>query len=66
MNYPKLRGWLTVTEVAGLLNVSRQAVHKMIADGSFTTIHYLGSEEKPIYVISALDSLLQSKEVKSI
>jgi hypothetical protein len=64
LNCPKLRGWLTVTEVAGILNISRQAVHKMIADGSFSTLHYLGSIEKPIYVISALDATLQSKEAE--
>jgi len=64
LNYPKLRSWLTVTEVAGILNVSRQAVHKMISEGSFSTVHYLGGIEKPIYVISELDNLLQSKEAK--
>lgn len=64
MNYPKLRGWLTVTEVATVLNISRQAVHKMIADGSFSSVHYLGGSDKPIYVINALDNLLQSKGAK--
>lgn len=64
MNYPKLRGWLTVTEVAGVMNISRQAVHKMIADGAFTTVNYVGSAEKPIYLINSLDKLLQPKEVK--
>lgn len=44
--------------------MSRQAVHKMISEGSFSTVHYLGGIEKPIYVISELDNLLQSKEAK--
>jgi excisionase family DNA binding protein len=63
LNYPKLRGWLTVTEVAGMLNLSRQTVHKMIIAGNFTTVNYVGSADKPVYLINVLDSLLQSKEV---
>jgi hypothetical protein len=50
-NYPKLEGWLTVTEVATQLKVSRQACHKMMSEGIFSSVHRLGTGLKPIYVI---------------
>lgn len=50
--YPELEGWMTVAQVAELLGVSRQACHKMLADGLFTSVHRLGNGIKPMYVIS--------------
>lgn len=55
MPYPKLEGWLTVTESAMLLKVSRQACHKMIAEGVFSSVHVIGNGIKPIYVIDAAE-----------
>lgn len=52
MNYQKFNGWLTVSEIATKFNVSRQAIHKMMADGVFTNVRYLGSQDKPIYIIN--------------
>lgn len=48
-------------------NNSRQVVHKMITDGVFKTVKYLGSADKPIYVISSLevDSLKARGELNS-
>lgn len=52
-SYPKLEGWLTITEVAAKLKVSRQACHKMLADGRFASAHQVGSGIKPIYIIAS-------------
>jgi predicted DNA-binding protein YlxM (UPF0122 family) len=64
LNCLKFEGWLTVTEVAAIFNISRQAVHKMMSDGVFTNIRYLGSLDKPIYIINKpeVDRVLLSRE----
>jgi hypothetical protein len=64
LNFQKLEGWLTVTEVASTLNISRQAVHKLMGDGVFKNVRYLGSEDKPVYIINKpeVERVLQSRE----
>lgn len=48
---PRLTEWLTATEVAEALDVSRQTVNRLINSGAFETLHLLG--ERPIYVVRA-------------
>lgn len=50
---PTLEKWLTATEVADRLGVSRQSVNRMIQGGAFKTLHLLG--ERPIYVVKTAE-----------
>ena len=52
---PHLKGWLTLPQVATALSVTRQAVHKMVRAEKFETIHRLGDEIRPFYVVSAVE-----------
>jgi hypothetical protein len=65
-NYPKLEGWVTVTEAAEWLKISRQACHKLMDDGVFKNIHRLGNGVKPIYVIpiEEVERVRKSREAK--
>lgn len=49
-NAPELKGWVTASQAAELLGISRQSVNRMINRGEFTTLHALG--ERPVYLIS--------------
>jgi excisionase family DNA binding protein len=49
---PRLSGWLTPTEVAELLGVSRQTVNQMIRNGDFDSLHLLGPTSRPQYVVA--------------
>jgi excisionase family DNA binding protein len=42
-DFPRLEGWMTATEVAARLHLSRQQVNKMINSGFFSSVHTLGS-----------------------
>lgn len=46
---PALEGWVTASEVAGELGVSRQTANKMINRGDFATLHTLG--KRSMYVV---------------
>jgi len=50
---------MTVTEAAEILGLSRQACHKMIAMGIFSTVHAIGGGLKPTLII-------ESREVFSL
>ena len=39
---PVLRGWISLQELADMLGVSRQAVHKMADEGRIRTLHRAG------------------------
>lgn len=61
--FPTLEGWTTVAHVADELNISRQAVHKMLGslhDGEVCKVEY---GIRPFYLISseALTRLLSEK-----
>lgn len=50
----ELREWLTVSQAARVLGVSRQAVNYGIARGQFRTLRVIGERldgERPLYVI---------------
>lgn len=53
--FPVLEGWETVSRVAEVLGVSRQAVHKMLNNDVFGVdgVRQLGNESKPIYIVSS-------------
>lgn len=40
---PRLPGWLTLPEVAELLGVTKQAVHKFIEAGQLSSLHQIKS-----------------------
>lgn len=48
---PRLSDWATPTEAAEHFGVSRQTVNQMIKAGEFTTLHKIGPESRPQYVI---------------
>lgn len=48
---PRLE-WMTASEVAIALGLSRQAVNDMIKKGDFATLHLVGPESRPQYVIA--------------
>lgn len=50
---PRLREWMTCTEAADRLGISRQAVNRMVNLGEFETLHALG--ERPIFVVKAVE-----------
>lgn len=50
---PRLQEWLTATEVSDVLGVSRQTVNQMIKNGEFSTLHLIGLESKPQYLVHA-------------
>lgn len=54
--FKSLEGWLSVSDTASVLNVSRQAVHKMLNSGIFAyeDVRKIGSGIKPVYVIREL------------
>ncbi len=56
---PRLDEWMTPTEIAELLGVSRQTVNVMIRNGEFESLHKIGPETKPQF-------LVQSEEVEHI
>lgn len=48
---PRLAGWVTPTEAAEALGVSRQTVNQMIQGGEFETLHVIGPDTRPQYVV---------------
>lgn len=57
---PRLREWMTATEAAARLGVSRQSVNRMINLGEFETLHALG--ERPMFVIKAAEVEEKARE----
>lgn len=51
---PKLEGWVTISEAAEILGISRQAVHKMVNSGKFRSARKIGSS-KPVFVVRAAE-----------
>ncbi|MDO9495002.1 MAG: helix-turn-helix domain-containing protein [Nocardioides sp.] len=48
---PRLAEWMTPSEAADSLGVSRQTVNSMIQIGEFATLHKIGPESRPQYLI---------------
>lgn len=55
LQVPPLEGWVTVAQAAEILGITRQAVHKKILDGSFTSTRRLGPVSKPIFVLARIE-----------
>lgn len=58
---PPLDGWVTTVEIAGMLGVSKQAVHKMIFErNAFNSLCAVG--DRPVYVArrSEVESIMES------
>ncbi len=45
---PRLADWITLTEAAEKLGVTKQAVHRMVAKTQLHTLHKIGS--RPVYI----------------
>jgi hypothetical protein len=58
---PRLSDWMTIGEVSSALGISRQWVHMRITSGAFTTVHRVGPDHRPTYLISA-DEVNRIKE----
>jgi excisionase family DNA binding protein len=43
--------WLTPTEAAKRFGITRQAVNLMIRSGEFSTLHKVGPESRPQYLV---------------
>lgn len=50
MNIPKNKKLVTTEEIAEMLGISRQGVHKMLHAGRFQTVEYVGST-RPTYLV---------------
>jgi hypothetical protein len=48
---PRLTEWVTPTEAAAIFDVSRETVNQMVKAGEFATLHLIGSQTRPQYVI---------------
>jgi hypothetical protein len=48
---PRLRGWVTLQELAQALGVSRQAVHQMTEDERLETLHRTGAD-RPVWLVT--------------
>jgi len=53
LEFQQLEGWTAVSDAASILSVSRQAVHKMLNSGIFSSedVRKIGSGLKPVYII---------------
>jgi hypothetical protein len=50
MDIPKNSKLITTEEVATLLGMTRQGVHKMLAAGKFKSVTYVGAT-RPVYLV---------------
>lgn len=49
---PRLDAWMTATEISDLLGISRQTTNQMIKAGEFRTLHKIGTQTKPQYLVA--------------
>lgn len=63
---PELEGWITTTDAAGILGVSKQAIHKMIDAGKISTSRKIG--KKPLYVMreEEISKIHEDKEAAAL
>jgi predicted DNA-binding transcriptional regulator AlpA len=47
---PRLDEWMTASQIAESLGITRQSVNRMMNEGRFKTLHRLG--ERPIFIVS--------------
>lgn len=60
-----LEGWLTASEAASELAVSRQRVHQMMMDGTFKNVRFIG-DGRPTYLLKATEvRILVGKRYKA-
>lgn len=63
--FPELEGWKTVSQIADMLGISRQAVHKMLPTDALDedSVRQIGSGLKPVYLVrnSAVQSLIKKR-----
>ena len=59
---PVLVEWVTVSEAAQLMGLTRQMVHRMAQAGYFRSLHRLGAEDdrRPIYVLRRSEVLAEA------
>lgn len=55
VDIPPLDGWVTASQAATALDITRQALHKKIRAGDFTTVRRLGDASKPFYIIREVE-----------
>lgn len=65
--FPVLQDWVTCSQAADILGISRQSVNRMIVDREFETTHLLGLGERPIYVVktSEVEQRKQQRAAKT-
>lgn len=65
MKVPVLEGWVTLTDAARHLKISRQAAHKMMERGTFYQVRKVGPV--PVYLVSQkdLDRVYEEREKTS-
>lgn len=61
---PRLETWVTVTQAAEILGLSRQTVNHMVHDGVFESLHLFGSPTRPQHVLDRyeVEELATSRE----
>jgi excisionase family DNA binding protein len=63
---PLLEGFISVSETAERLNVSRQAVHKMVHTGKFTSARRVPSERRVTGAPSNEHIIIGEQEVREM
>jgi excisionase family DNA binding protein len=49
---PRIGDYITITEAADILAVTRQHIYKLAAGGEFSTVRRVGREDRPLFLIS--------------
>lgn len=59
-----LKGWLTTTDAAIRLGISRQMVNRMVHAGQFATLQTIG--DKPLFIVSVkeIEMMVAVREAK--
>lgn len=64
LNAPPLEGWITLTEAATLLHLSRWAVHKICRgpDAELKSVRFVGDPVRPFYIVREAEVLTVKRE----
>ena len=64
-NAEPLKGWLTTTDAAARLKISRQMVNRMVHNGAFKTLQTIG--DKPLFIVKEqeIDEMVAARSAKA-
>ena len=61
-----LKGWLTTTDAALRLGISRQMVNRMVHAGQFATLQTIG--DKPLFIVQVkeIDQMVAERQLREL